>query len=470
MKKNIYDVIIIGSGSAGFSAAEAARSQGARVCVIEQGHLGGECPNFACVPSKALLKTAQIYRTIQHAREYGIQMSAVTFDFAQIMNYRKEVVETMTGGGTHGNRYEKLFASLGIDVKFGQAKFIDEKTIQVGEECIVGKSFVIATGTMDFVPPISGLESVKYLNWKEALRLTLQPKSIAIIGGGPVGCEIATFYTSFGTRVVLLQSAPRLLPREEEEISARVLERMRALKVDVVLNAKILEVVNGGVGVYGVNVEVGSEKVMHAVQYIVLAAGKRANTKTLALDEVGVQVDDQGSIRTNKQQATSNKSIFAAGDVDGGMQFTHTAHHEGVVAGYNAALVAKKKRTAKKTSDERVVPRVTFLDPEVASVGMTEEEVKQKFKKVLVGRCELSTLGRTVTEHRRFGMLKIIAHPKTGVVLGGHMIGDRAGEVIHEIALAMYLKISIEKLSKLIHAYPTFSEAIAVAASLAKVV
>ena len=208
---------------------------------------------------------------------------------------------------------------------------------------------------------------------------------------------------------------------------------------------------------------------MHAVSQIVLAAGKRANTKTLGLEEVGVVVDEQGSIRTNKQQCTTNKTIFSAGDVDGGMQFTHTAHHEGVVAGYNAALVAKKKRTTKKLSDERVVPRVTFLDPEVASVGMTEQEVKQKFKKVLVGRCELSALGRTVTEHRRFGLLKIVAHPKTGVILGGHMIGDRAGEVIHELALAIYLNTTIEKLSKLIHAYPTFSEAITAATSSAMV-
>src|SRR3989338_6034893 len=142
-KKIIYDVIVIGSGSAGFSAAEAARAQGARVCVIEQGRLGGECPNFACVPSKALLKTASIYRTIQHAREYGIQASAVTFDFAQIMNYRKEVVETMTGGGTHGVRYEKMFASLGIDVRFGSAKFVDEGTIEVAQEFLYGKTFVI---------------------------------------------------------------------------------------------------------------------------------------------------------------------------------------------------------------------------------------------------------------------------------------------------------------------------------------
>lgn len=465
MKKNNFDVIVIGSGSAGFSAAGSARAQGTRVCIIEQDRLGGECPNFACVPSKALLKTAAVYRLVQHAREFGIQTGSVSYDFGQLMDYRKRIVETLTGGGARGARYEKIFSTLGIEVKMGRASFLNEQTIDVDGEHLTARAFVIATGSIDFRPPIAGLESVKYLRWKDALLLARQPKSLAIIGGGPVGCELSTFFVSFGTRVVLLQSAPRVLHREDEEISALALERLYALKVQVVLNANVQEVVNGGAGVYGVKVKAGTEEIMHAVEQIVLATGKQSNIDGLGLDEIGVGMNKQGAIRVNKYQATDVSHIFAAGDVDGGMQFTHTAHYEGRIAGHNAALLAKKKRSAKLFVDERVVPRVTFLDPEVASVGMTTGEAKQKLKKVLVGRCEIATLGRSVTEQRRFGLLKIIVHPKTRKVLGGHMIGERAGEVIHEVALAMYLNVSIDKLSEMIHAYPTFSEAVVVAAS-----
>ncbi|MBM5789670.1 NAD(P)/FAD-dependent oxidoreductase [Candidatus Parcubacteria bacterium] len=460
-----YDVVIIGTGSAGFSAAEAARAQGASVCVIEMDRLGGECPNDACVPSKALLKVAQAYRLAQQARTFGVHTGPVSFSFAEVGKYRQGVVETFTGGGAFGDQYLASFHLLDVEVKKGRAQFVAEDTVEVAGEHVRGRAFVIATGTTDFIPPIHGIDRVKTLSWRDALRLGHVPKSLAIIGGGPVGCELATFFASFGTRVVLFQRVPQILRREDPEISALAREALEALKVEVFTSASVTDVQSGGAGVVGVQAEVGGNRKMHAVEQVIVAAGKRANTKGLGLDEVEVKTDERGWIVTSREQRTSAAQVFAAGDVDGGKMFTHTAHHEGFVAGYNAALFAKKKRSARMKSDERVVPRTTFLAPEVASVGMTQPEAAAEYKKALIGRCQMATLGRSVTDHARFGLMKIVAHPKTRKVLGGHMIGERAGEVIHEVALAMHVGATVDKLATMIHAYPTFSEAVAVAAS-----
>lgn len=467
-KTQTFDVIIIGSGSAGFSAAESARKIGASVCVIEQEKLGGECPNFACVPSKAILKTASVYRAVLHAREFGVRTEKVSYDFESIMKYRESVVDKITGGGEFGNRYEKILNSLKITVKKGRAKFVDFHTIEVGGVNIVGKTFVIATGTVDFVPLIPGLEKMKYLRWKDVICIKRQPKSLAIIGGGPVGCEIATFFATFGTRVVLIQSAPQVLHREDAEIAKLARQALESLDIEVITNGNVVEVVNGGGGVYGVHVDVAGNRKMHAVEYVLLAAGNRANTSGLGLEKIGIVTNKRGDITTTKELRTNIPHIFAAGDVNGGLQFTHTAHHEGFIAGHNAALTAKKKRLVKMEIDERVVPRVTFLTSEVASVGMTENEAKAMYGKVLIGRYLVSSLGRSVTEKERNGLIKLVAHPKTHKILGGHIFSERAGEMIHEVALAIYLNTTIDKLASMIHAFPTYSEAVTAAAASVK--
>ncbi|MBI2475212.1 NAD(P)/FAD-dependent oxidoreductase [Candidatus Uhrbacteria bacterium] len=467
-KTPTYDVIVIGSGSAGFSAAEAARKVGASVCVIENDRLGGDCPNYACVPSKALLKTASVYRLANRAREYGVSVGSVSYNYDLVMKYRENVVKSITGGGTFGARYEKIFRSLGISVKIGKARFLDEHTIEVKGENLIGKTFVIATGSVEFVPSISGIETLKYLIWKDALSLKRQPKSLGIIGGGPVGCELATFFSSFGTRVVLIQSAPQVLHREDAEIAGLARKALESLGVEVITNANVVEVINGGGGVYGVHVDVSGNKTMHAVEQVVLAAGNRANTSDLGLEKLDMRLGTRGTIITTNEQRTSVPYIFAAGDVCGGMQFTHTSHHEGYIAGHNAALLAKKKRASRMKIDERVVPRVTFLSTEVASVGMTQKEAKDAFGKVLVGRYPFSALGRTATEYGSEGLIKIIAHPKTRKIFGGHIIGERAGEIVHEIALAIYLNTTIDKLASMIHAFPSYSESVTAAASSSK--
>ncbi|NQV89579.1 MAG: NAD(P)/FAD-dependent oxidoreductase [Parcubacteria group bacterium] len=462
-----YDVIVIGTGSAGFSAIEAARSLGASVCVIEKDRFGGECPNYACVPSKAILKAAAAYRFMGHAREFGMEIGGRSFDFKKVMNYRQKVVDTITGGGEYGDRYVKILEQHKVDSIIGEASFVDPHTIEVNGKNISGKTIVVATGTVDFIPPIPGLSEIKYWGWKEALAPKRRTKSMAIIGGGPVGCEIAMFYVSFGTRVILLQTAPVVLQREDLEISKLAEEALLKAGVEIHVNVQIQEVISANGGVTGIKIHAAGGPQMLAVETVVVATGKRPNIDSLGLEDAGVTMDKDGRFTTSKDQRTNVKHIFAAGDVDGGLQFTHTAHYEGWIAGNNAALVAKRKRTAPDKRDMRVVPRVTYIDPEVASVGMTETEARNQYKKLLIGRYDVAALGRAVTDNSRFGLIKIIAHPTTRKILGAHMIGERSGEVIHEAAMAMFLGAKIDKLAEMIHAFPTYSEGLKAAAASA---
>jgi len=464
-----YDVIVIGSGSAGFSAAFAARERGVSVLLIEKDKLGGECPNLACVPSKALLKCAKTYQKVKHAGQYGVEVGGVAFNFEKMMAYREKIVRKITGGGEHGDRYLELAEENSIEIEIGTAQMQSDTIVEVNGQMFVGKAFVIATGTVDFIPSISGIEKIRPMNFRQALTLKKQPRKLAIIGGGPVGSELATFYAMLGTRVVLFQSSPTILNREDPEIAELAHGFIHKNGVGAFGNSKVIEVKDASGGVYGLTVEINGKKETQAVDQILIAAGKRSATEGLGLEDTGVNLDQQGIIKTNTEQRTNIKHIFAAGDVDGGMMFTHTAHAEGDVAGYNAALVAEKKRQGFKKIDMRVVPRVTFVVPEVASVGLTGPEARIKFKKVLVGRFETGKLGRSITEGSENGLVKIIAHPKTRKIVGGHAVCDRAGEIIHEVALAIHLGATIDKVASMIHAYPTFSEAIASAASSAKI-
>ena len=468
---NSFDVVIIGAGSAGFSAAEAARACGASVCLIEKDKLGGECPNWACVPSKALLKCAKVYRSATHAGEFGIVVRRVEYRFDEIMAYKDRVVNRLTGGGEVGMRYEALAKQLGIEVVRGRAVFEDAKTVKILSSSlkrIQGKTFVIATGTSEFIPPIDGLQKTGFWTFKDVMKLKTAPKSLIVLGGGPVGVEFATFFGAFGIPTTLLHNGNSILNREDAEIAELATKALRNLGVEVLTNVQILKI-GKKAKEKEVTIEIGGSVTprneTRVAEHILLAAGKRPATDSLGLELLGVKIDEHGSIYTNDRQKSSVANVFAAGDIDGGLQFTHTAHHEGFVAGRNSALVALDKKRGFATRDLRVVPRVTFLEPEVASVGLTQFEVEKQHKEAIVGRFPTSGLGRSLTDTALEGLIKIVAHPQTREVLGGHMIGPSAGEVIHEIALAMNLHATIDNLGVMIHAFPTYSEAVAGAAS-----
>ncbi len=467
-----FDVVIIGSGSAGFSAAQAARAQGASVMMIEREKLGGECPNWACVPTKALLKTAKVWKLMKRGREFGITTSGMQVDVADVMGYQKKVVETITGGGTLGDRYERIASKLGIELAFGSAAFTDAHTVTVtgkqGTTTVSGKTFVVATGSTPFIPPIDGITDVSVMTFKDVYQLTQLPKSIAIVGGGPVGCEFATFFSAFGSRVVLIQSAPVILHREDAAISDLAMKLMEERGVEVLTDATVKRMWGARGGVCGLEVEQGGASQTVAVERILMATGKRPAVADLALEKAGVMLDERGTVKADVLRRTNVKHVFSAGDAAGGPMFTHTAHHEGFAAGHNAGRMARGRREGLVKVDERVVPRVTFVDPEVASVGLTQVQAKKQFKKILVGEYKIAGLGRAVTESARAGIVKIVADAKSRKVVGGHILCESAGEMIHEIALAMKVGAKIDDLAAMIHAYPTFSEGITAAANSAQ--
>ncbi len=453
-----YDLLVIGSGSAGFSAAQAAKGAGRKIGIVESDRLGGECPNWACVPTKTLLKSTRLFREIERAEEYGISLERPRLDFQSVMRRRSDIV-----GGLGGERIEKIADTLGFHLLHGAATFLDEHTVQVGERQYTAHSFVIATGAGTFVPPVPGLDGVLWMGFRDAVMLSEAPESLLIVGGGPVGCEFATFFSAVGTRVAVLQGADRLLSREEPEASEAVAEALRSFGVEVITDAEMVRV-DYQDGVVKAKARVGKEMRSFEASALLLATGKQANTAGLGCQAAGVKLSQKGEVITNLELRTSAKNIWAAGDVNGGLQFTHTAHYEGAIAGHNVFAIGQAKRT-----DERVVPRVTFTDPECASVGETEAEVREKYGKVLVGVFDVRGLGRAYIDGVSEGFVKVVGDPKTGRLLGGHMVGPRAGEVIHELAMALQLKARVADVAQTIHAYPTYSEAVMAAASVAEV-
>ena len=452
-----FDVVVIGGGSAGFSAAEAAAARGKKVCIIERERLGGECPNWACVPTKALLRSAKLYHQTKRLSSFGVKVTGASFRFSDIMRRKDAVVEAISG---KGKKLERIAAERGITILKGAASFQDAHTLKVGQKRIKGESIVLATGTVGFIPPIDGIEKAGYLTFRDAVSLKRQPTSMVIVGGGPVGCEFATFFTMLGTKVTLIQLSSQVLHREDPDVAAIAQKQLAGLGVTVLTRTKTLSVRKEG-RKRRVAFQRGQGKRQTVlVDHVLVAAGKRANLDGLHVEKAGVQLGNKGRLQTNAYQQTNVKHIFAAGDVDGGMQFTHTAHTEGAIVGYNATL--KTVRGMKKR-DMRVVPRVTFVHPEVASVGMTLFEARAAKKKVEAASYPVGALGRSVTEGERTGLLKVIVEKKTEKILGGHMIGACAGEVIHEIALSMKLGAKAKDVAGMIHAFPTHSEVIAAA-------
>ncbi|MDA1038126.1 MAG: NAD(P)/FAD-dependent oxidoreductase [bacterium] len=464
-KKHQYDVVVLGSGSAGMSAAMTAREEGVSVCLIEREKLGGECPNWACVPSKALLASAKAYRHANNVAAFGIKTGKVSHQFSDVMKYREQIVDHITGGGEFGDRYLKMAKDAGIDVLHGTGSFSDTHTIQVKSGMstvnVIGKTFVLALGTEIFVPPIEGVNETPFWGFKDVMMATKQPKSLIVLGGGPVGCELATVFASFGTKVTLVQGAMTVLNREDHDVSILAKQALEKIGIDVRVGA-VAKSVKFSRGSFSLSIK--NEQRSIVAEKLLVATGKRPATDELGLDVVSLKTTDRGWIQVNENQKTSRAHIFAAGDITGGYQFTHTAHPAGDIAGYNAAQVVKRKK-ALRSIDLSVVPRVTFIDPEVASVGLTEEQAVETKKKILIGKFPIAGLGRSVTDGTRVGIVKIVVDAKTRKILGGHIIGERAGEMIHEISLALYLGAKVDALSDMIHAYPTYSEAVAAAAA-----
>lgn len=461
MNKYDYDIIAIGSGSAGGAAAFVAKSAKNKIAIVEQekDKLGGNCPNYACVPTKALLNAAQVYKLVKKAGEFGIRAENPGFDFEKIAEYRDSIVNQLTGP-----RIERNLHNAGIDLLWGQARFVSDHELEIDSKRYSANHIIIATGSKEFIPPIAGLGETGFLVSDQAARLRLLPESVIIIGGGPVGTEFSQMFSSFGVKVILLQKDRQILQREDPEIASIVQEQLESQGVKIVLYMDVVSVRREGSNKI-VKVRIGEalrgeeqEAQEFMAQEIMVAAGRRATLSDLNLEAANIETAENGKLVLNEYLQTNQAHIWAAGDAASNWQFTHTAAYEGDLVGRNIC------HRNDEAVDYDVVPRVTFCEPEVGSVGMTEGEAMKKGLEIEVAKSPIGNLGRALIDLDRRGMVKLVAEAKTKQILGAHIVGKQAGQLIHEIAVAMKAKVPVTTIAKTIHAYPTFSEAIAAAA------
>ncbi len=445
-----YDLIVIGTGAGGGVAAHHSASKGKKVAVVEQEKIGGECPNYGCVPTKALLQAAETYRTIQSAKNFGIHVSGVKADHTAIRSWKNQaVINTGTDEGLQS--YEQD----GIKVLKGHAHFLNPWTLSVAGKRYTAHNFLIATGTQDKIPDISGLKEAGYIGYRHALELTKLPKKLVVIGGGAIGSEFTHYFSTFGVEVHLIEFATRLLSSEDEEMGDLLEAVFESEGVHVHTDSKVVKVEkNGNQKVVSYETHGKIHKI--TVDEVLLAAGKVPNTD-LGLENAGVKYDNHG-IKVSGTMQTSNPHIYAAGDVTGKYMFTHTASYESRIAGHNIFS------TLKHIADYRAVPRVIFVNPEFASAGATEAELKARGTKYQVAAIPTGIIGRANTSQEDTGFVKILAN-KRGVILGASIVAPRAGEMIHELTLAIQWRMKASKIDYTIHAYPTWSQAVRICAS-----
>lgn len=455
-KKQTYDyeLIVIGSGAGGSVAADIYASAGHRVAIIEGDTMGGECPNWGCVPTKALLHAAHVYDSAKHGQQFGIRSAAVGYNYPSVKAWKDKAVART--GATNSQKY---YASRGIDLHQGQAHFISPHEVTVNRRHLSAKHFLIATGSHWIVPAIENLENTPYLTARTALDLIRPPKSIFIIGAGATGSEFAELFSTFGTKVYLADIAPRVLAKEDEETSTVVehyFEKKRGMTL--LTKSKVVSVKREGIMTRVIYTRGGEEHTVK-VDQLMIATGK-VPTVDIGLENAGVEYTAKG-IEVNEHLQTSAPHIYAAGDVIGRYMYTHMGVYESRLVAHN--LLHKNKLTP----DYKAVPRVTFLTPEVASVGMSEADCLKRDLTIKIGLAPINIIGRSNVADSRDGFVKVIADKK-GTLLGASVVAPHAGEIIHELTLAIQHGMNAQHVAATLHAFPTWSEAVRVACAKIK--
>ena len=451
-----FDVIFIGGGPAGYVGAIRSAQLGLSVAVVEREGLGGTCVLWGCIPAKALLEAASIANRVSHAAEFGVNVGEVKLDYSVAMK-RSRAVSTQNSKGV-----EFLFKKNKITHIKGTAKLAGKNAVSVKtadgkeEKHEAKKAVVISTGSRVKGLPQAGLELNKttVISSDEALILEQAPKTMAIVGAGAVGCEFADVFNAFGTAVTLIDIAPVILPLEDADCSAELAKAFKKRKIDVLTGAKISNVKVGKSSVK-LTVESGGKKQDLEVEKVLVAAGRAPNVDEIGLKEAGIKLNDRGFVEINERMETSVKGIYAVGDVAGPPMLAHKGSREGIVL---AEVLAGQKTHGINYSN---IPNATYCHPEVASIGLTEQQCKEKKLDYKVGKFPFSANGRARTSGETEGFVKIIRDAKYGELLGAHIIGAHATELIHELAVARENEFTVEEVDLAVHAHPTLAEAIA---------
>ncbi|NOY15726.1 MAG: dihydrolipoyl dehydrogenase [Gammaproteobacteria bacterium] len=443
MKK--FDLVVIGGGTGGLIVTSVAAQLGLKVTLIERKEkLGGDCLHTGCVPSKTLIHTAKVASLMRRADEYGLESVAPEVDLARVSDHVQSVIDQIQ---PHDD--PERFRGYGAEVVFGHASFIDPYTVEVNGQSIQGRRFVIASGSRPFIPPIPGLDEVPYLTNENIFSLRELPVRLIVLGGGAIGVEMAQAYARLGSQVTIVERLPHLLPQEDPEISDMLAASLKKEGIDI-LTTTSAEHVSKTDDIYRMRCSRESERDIELeCDALLVAVGRRPNVENMGLDAVGVVYDNKG-IKVDRRLRSTSKHIFACGDVTGPYPFTHMAEYQAGIVISNAVF-----RFPKKT-DYRVVPWVTYSDPELARVGITEQQAKEQGIDVDVLRFPFNDIDRALAEVETAGEMKMIS--RKGKILGATILGPHAGELIHEIVLAMQAGLKIGDISGTIHAYPTLAQ------------
>lgn len=451
-----FDVAVIGSGPGGFEAAVLAAREGLRVCVIEKGEVGGVCVNWGCIPTKALLRSAEMFRFAEEAGQFGLVTGETSVDISRAVKRSRRVVLTVSKG------VEYSLKQSGVVLKKGAAAFVDARTLEIrreGEETetLKAEHIIIATGARARELPGLPVDGRKIITSREALALKEAPGKMLIVGGGAIGVEMAWYFSSAGTDVTLVELMPRILPLEDEEISEGLQRSLEKAGIAVLTGASVLGVETEGDGVNAtVKTADGEERTFDSA-CVLVAVGVSANTGELCLERAGVEVE-RGFIRTDDRCRTAAKQVFAIGDVRGGMLLAHKASAEAEIA---VRVIAGKEAFA---LDETRIPRCVYVEPSVACVGLSEEQARKDGYEVAVGRAMFSASGKASAYGNREGFVKLVFDASTGIMLGGHVLGHGVVELIGELSLARSLDATAARILGAIHAHPTLSESVREAA------
>jgi pyruvate/2-oxoglutarate dehydrogenase complex dihydrolipoamide dehydrogenase (E3) component/uncharacterized membrane protein YdjX (TVP38/TMEM64 family) len=453
-KPRRYDrnMVVIGAGSAGLVTSYIAAVVKAKVTLVENHKMGGDCLNYGCVPSKALIKSATLARQMRHSADYGIASAEFKLDFVQVMQRVAGIVKAIEPHDSVAR-----YTGLGVDVVEGRATIVDPWHVKIerangGEQVLSTRAIVIATGARPFVPPLPGLDEVGYRTSDTLWELREMPARLVVLGGGPIGCELAQAFARLGSAVTQLEMAPRLMIREDEEVSAYARKALEADGVAVLTGHKALRCEKEGEHKFIVVEAAGQEKRI-GFDLLLCAVGRVARLQGFGLEELGIPVNR--TVQVNEYLETLYPNILAAGDVAGPFQFTHTAAHQAWYAAVNGLFGSFKRFKA----DYSVIPWCTFIDPEVARVGLNEQEAREKGVAYEVTRYGIDDLDRAIADSAAFGWVKVLTVPGKDKILGVTIVGVHAGDLLAEYVLAMRHGLGLNKILGTIHTYPTLAEA-----------
>lgn len=443
-------LIVIGGGPGGYVAAIRASQLGMKVTLIESDAVGGTCLNRGCMPTKALLHSADVYEAATHSANIGIVANDVSIDWAAVQHNRAEVTRKLTDG------VKALIKANKITLISGEASFVSPKSVSVGGKTITADKIIIASGSEPIIPPIPGLrECSAVVDSTACLQLDHIPESLLVIGGGVIGLELGSAYSRFGTKVTIVEMSPKLLPLMDTELTEAVRRQMESKGIDILTDSKVVSVEECALG-GRVHIECKDGGKTVDAEKILVCVGRRPNTAALGLDKIGVKTE-RGYIQTNDRMETSVSGIYAVGDCNGKLMLAHAAMVMGETAAENAA-------GGSRSFDASCSPSCAYIGPELAGVGYTEEQLKEKGIDYKVGRFVTSANGRSLVAGSTDGMVKILAGAEYGEILGVHIMSPSATELIEEASLAIRLEATVDELIDTIHCHPTVSEALREAA------